>query len=62
MPISKIIDSRLHMDEHDDDVEPEVEEGEFEVEEFPILDDEDEDTGGVEDDEELEIDPDESEL
>jgi len=24
------------MDEHDDDVEPEVEEGEFDVEEFPI--------------------------
>ena len=52
------------MNEHDDDVEPEVEEGEFEVEEYPILDDEDEDPDevGDEDDQVLEIDPDESEL
>jgi len=50
------------MDEHDDDVEPEVEEGEFDVEEFPILDDEDEDTDGLEDEEEPEIDPDKSEI
>jgi hypothetical protein len=33
------------MNEHDDDIEPEVEEsGEFEEEEFPILTDDDEDT------------------
>jgi hypothetical protein len=49
------------MDEHDDDVEPEVEENaEFETEEFPTLDDDDADEG--EDAEELDIDPDESEL
>jgi hypothetical protein len=48
------------MNEHDDDVEPEVEEGtEFETEEFPMLDDEDADESDAD---ELDIDPDESEL
>jgi hypothetical protein len=48
------------MDEHDDDVEPEVEEDvEFETEEFPILDEDAEETADVDD---LDIDPDESEL
>jgi hypothetical protein len=50
------------MNEHDDDVEPEVEEDvEFETEEFPILED-DENAGTDADAEELDIDPDESEL
>ena len=49
------------MDEHDDDVEPEVEEDAlFETEEFSILEDDDGDEG--KDAEELDIDPDESEL
>jgi hypothetical protein len=48
------------MDEHDDDVEPEVEEDmEFETEEFPILDEDAEENADVDD---LDIDPDESEL
>jgi len=49
------------MDEHDDDLEPEVEDDvDFEVEEFPILDDDaaDEDVDG----DDVDIDPDESEL
>jgi hypothetical protein len=54
------------MDEHDDDVEPEVEEGaEIEREEFPILEDEDEETGDDdvdEDDVDLDIDPDKAEI
>jgi hypothetical protein len=51
------------MNEHDDDVEPEVEEDvEFETEEFPILDEDTGDLSGVGEDEELDIDPDESEL
>lgn len=51
------------MDEHDDDVEPEVEEGvEFETEEFPILDEDAEEAEEAEDTDDLEIDPDESEL
>jgi hypothetical protein len=53
--------TRHAMNEHDDDIEPEVEEDvEFETEEFPILDDEESDEG--EDADELDIDPDESEL
>ncbi len=44
--------------EHDDDVEPEVEDGEIEVEEFPIADEDDED--GVE--ETPDTDTDESEI
>ena len=48
------------MNEHDDDVEPEVEEdAEFETEEFPILE---EDVDEGEDADDLDIDPDESEL
>lgn len=48
------------MDEHDDDVEPEVEEDvEFETEEFPILDEDAEEVADVDD---LDLDPDESEL
>jgi hypothetical protein len=48
------------MDEHDDDIEPEVEEDvEFETEEFPILEDDEEVDDTAED---LDIDPDESEL
>ena len=51
------------MDEHDDDLEPEVEEDtEFETEAFPILDDEDDETEPDEDADDLHIDPDESEL
>ena len=46
------------MNEHDDDVEPEVEEGEIEVEDFPISDEEDDDARV----EEPDIDPDESEI
>ncbi|HKY22759.1 MAG TPA: hypothetical protein VJM31_16215 [Vicinamibacterales bacterium] len=47
------------MDEHEDDVEPEVDEGvELEAEEFPILDD-DEDQ---DEDEDADIDPDASEI
>lgn len=50
------------MDEHDDDVEAEVDEdAEFETEEFPILE-EDEDDSGIEELDELDLDPDESEL
>ena len=48
------------MNEHDDDVEPEVEKDvEFETEEFPILDEDAEEAADVDD---LDIDPDESEL
>ena len=48
------------MDEHEDDVEPEVEDGvEFEVEEFPVLID---DEGGVGGDDLPDIDPDPSEI
>jgi hypothetical protein len=48
------------MNEHDDDIEPEVEEHvEIETEEFPILED-DEEPGDTADD--MDIDPDESEL
>ena len=51
------------MDEHDDDVEPEVEEdSEFETETFSILDDEADETEPDEDAGDLHIDPDESEL
>jgi hypothetical protein len=50
------------MNEHDDDLEPEVEEGaEIEREEFPILGDKETDSLDVDPDE-LDIDPDESEL
>jgi hypothetical protein len=50
------------MNEHDDDLEPEVEEGaEIEREEFPILDQEQADDLDVDPDE-LDIDPDDSEL
>jgi hypothetical protein len=50
------------MNEHDDDIEPEVQEDvEFETEEFPILD-EDADVEDEDDEDELDIDPDESEL
>jgi len=50
------------MDEHDDDLEPEVsEDAGFETEEFPTLDD-DENPDEVEDEDDLDIDPDESEL
>jgi hypothetical protein len=45
--------------EHDDDIEPEVEPGEIEVEEFPIADEEDEKDEEVE---EPDMDPDESEI
>jgi len=45
------------MNEHDDDVEPEVEPGEIEVEEFPIANEEEDDHV-----EEPAIDPDESEI
>jgi len=48
------------MNEHDDDVEPEVEEGEVEIEDFPIADDEDDES--VDDEEEPDIDPDKSEI
>ena len=45
------------MNEHDDDVEPEVEEDvEFETEEFPILDD-DEDGDELDDPDDLDNDP-----
>jgi hypothetical protein len=53
------------MNEHDDDLEAEVEEGaEIEREEFPILDEEDEEeTDDLDvDPDEVDIDPDESEL
>jgi len=51
------------MDEHDDDVEPEVEEdAEFETEAFPVFGDEDDETEPDEDTGDLVIDPDESEL
>jgi hypothetical protein len=50
------------MNEHDDDVEPEVEEDvEFETEEFPIRDDDD-DADELDGADDLDIDPDESEL
>jgi hypothetical protein len=42
--------------EHDDDIEPEIEPGEIEVEEFPIADEEDDEV------EEPDMDPDESEI
>jgi hypothetical protein len=50
------------VDEHDDDVGPVVEDGvDFEVEDFPILaDDEDDDDEGEHD--EADIDPDKSEI
>ncbi len=55
----------VHMDEHDDDVAPEVEDGvDFEVEDFSILTDED-DEADIEDEEdepEPDIDPDKSEI
>ena len=51
------------MNEHDDDVESEVEEGgEFETEEFPLLDDEEADEDDDDEDEDDDLDPDESEL
>jgi hypothetical protein len=55
------------MDEHDDDLEPEVEDGvEFEVEDFQILTEEDEETEGGDEHEtpvmERDIDPDKSEI
>ena len=55
------------MNEHEDDIEPEVEEGvDFEVEEFPVLgEDEAVDVDGNENEEadaEPDIDPDASEL
>jgi hypothetical protein len=51
------------MNEHDDDLEPEVaEDAEIEVEDFPILDDEAVDAGGDDADADVELDPDESEL
>jgi hypothetical protein len=55
------------MNEHDDDLEPEVEDGvEFEVEEFPILTEEDEEPelGGEQGNPQTEsdIDPDRSEI
>ena len=51
------------MNEHDDDLEPEVEEGDVEIEEFPIFDDEDEDADAIGDDEDdPDIDPDASEI
>ena len=56
-----VAESRLKpvMNEHDDDLEAEVQEdAEFETEEFPILDDEDVEAA----DEDVDIDPDESEL
>jgi hypothetical protein len=50
------------MNEHDDDLEPEVEEGaEIEREEFPVLDEEEIDDLDVDLDE-VDVDPDESEL
>ena len=50
------------MDEHEDDIEPEVDEdADIETEEFPILDDED-DVGDLNEDEDLDIDSDESEI
>jgi hypothetical protein len=50
------------MNEHDDDIEPEVEEDvEFETAEFPILDD-DADAAEADAADDLDIDPDESEL
>jgi hypothetical protein len=56
---------RHTMNEHDDDLEPEVEEGaEIERQEFPILDEEDEEeTDDLDvDPDEVDVDPDESEL
>lgn len=51
------------MDEHEDDIEPEVDEdADIETEEFPILDEDEEDLDEVEDVDDLDIDPDESEL
>ena len=53
------------MNEHDDDIEPEVEEGvEFEVEEFPVLgeDEEGESDENEQTEAEPDIDPDASEL
>ena len=56
------IEMRYAMNEHDDDIEPEVgEDADFETEDFAILDD-DEDPDEVEDEDDLDIDPDESEL
>ena len=58
-----VVDMRHVMNEHDDDLEPDVEEdAEFETEEFPILEDEDVSEGENVDEEDLDIDPDESEL
>ena len=49
------------MNEHDDDVEPEVDEGEVEIEEFPIAgDEEDDEIDYLED--EPDVDPDKSEI
>ena len=49
------------MNEHDDDLEPEVEEGDIELEDFPILDEEDEDAEAIGEDE-PDIEPDASEI
>ena len=54
--------TEVHMNEHDDDLESEVDENEgIEREEFPILDEDDTDDADLDLDE-LDIDPDESEL
>jgi hypothetical protein len=52
------------MDEHDDDTAPEVEEGvEFEVAEYPALaEGEDDSDESMDDEDELQIDPDTSEI
>jgi hypothetical protein len=54
----------MNMDEHDDDVGPEVEDGvDFEVEDFPVLDEEEDDESESEDAEaDPDIDPDKSEI
>ena len=48
--------AEMAKNEHDDDIEPEIEPGEIEVEEFPIADEEDDEV------EEPDMDPDESEI
>ncbi len=62
-PRPAIIDPRCAVAEHDDDLEPEVDEdAEFESETYAILED-DEGTGVIDDvDDDLDIDPDESEI
>ena len=59
-----IIEPRCAVAEHDDDLEPEVDEdAEFESETYAILEDDDEGNGAIEDvDDDLNIDPDESEI